>query len=134
LLKALPLLLLGKWGKQRMWRMVFGPSPAQSSPIAPSIQELMEIISNAVKPRIVSIPRLSDEQLRQIEAPMLVAMGGRDVLIDSFDTRQRLAHLAPHADVRFYENGYHYLPAQAPIIFEFLLRELPEGSQHGQVS
>lgn len=134
LLKALPLLLLGRWGKQRMRRMVFGPSPAPSSPTARSILELMELIGKAVRPRIVSIPRLSDEQLRQIEVPMLVAIGGRDVLIDSFDTRQRLARLAPHADVRFYEDGYHYLPAQAPIIFEFLLKERPEGSQHGQVA
>lgn len=134
LLKALPLLLLGKWGKQRMRRMVFGPSPERPSPTAPSIQEMMELISKSIRPRIVSIPRLSDEQLRQIEAPMLVALGGRDVLIDSFDTRQRLARLAPHADVRFYETGYHYLPAQAPIVFEFLMRELPEGRQHGQAS
>jgi pimeloyl-ACP methyl ester carboxylesterase len=134
LLKALPLLLLGTWGKQRMRRMVFGPSPAPSSPTAQSLQELMELISRTVRPRVVSIPRLSDEQLRRVEAPVLVAIGGRDVLLDSFDTRQRLARLVPHADVRFYETGYHYLPAQAPIIFEFLLREFPAGSQHGQGS
>ncbi|MEQ8267570.1 MAG: alpha/beta hydrolase [Parvibaculum sp.] len=130
LLKALPLFLFGAWGRERVKRMVFGPAPEQVPPGARPFHELMETIGNAIRPRVVTIPCLTDEELRRLDMPMLVIIGGRDALIDSADTRRRLERLAPHADIRFHENGYHYLPGQAPVIFEFLQQGVAE-RRHG---
>ncbi len=127
LLKALPLLLLGSWGRNRMWRMIFGDAPERQSPAARAFGELMDLIGRSFRPRFMTIPRLSDERLAAIEVPLLAVLGGRDALIDSFDTRERLGRLVPHADIRFHENGYHYLPGQAPAIFEFLQRDVAAG-------
>jgi hypothetical protein len=48
----------------------------------------MESIGRAAKPRIVNIPRLTDEELRRLAMPILAVVGGRDVLIDSAQIRQ----------------------------------------------
>jgi pimeloyl-ACP methyl ester carboxylesterase len=54
--------------------------------------------------------------------PILAIVGGRDVLLDSRDTKERLQRAAPHAQVYFIEDGYHFLPDQAPRIMAFLYR------------
>ena len=56
------------------------------------------------------IPQLTDEQLRQLAMLILAIIGGRDVLLDSRDTRARLEQSAPHAEICFIEDGYHFLP------------------------
>jgi pimeloyl-ACP methyl ester carboxylesterase len=122
LLKALPLLLLGSWGKRRMWEMVFGPAPKILPPEMQPLAELMKSIGEAVKPRVVSIPRLTDAQLRQLGMPILTIIGGRDALLDSRDTRERLQRNVPHAGICFIEDGYHFLPDQTSRVMDFLER------------
>jgi alpha-beta hydrolase superfamily lysophospholipase len=82
---------------------------------------LMGAIRRAIRPRYVILPRLSDAELAALTMKMLVVIGGRDVLIDSDGTRARLAAHAPHADVRYLPEGYHYLPGLAGTVQEFLL-------------
>jgi pimeloyl-ACP methyl ester carboxylesterase len=120
LLKAAPLLLLGDWGKRKMRKLVLGPAPEAPSAELKPMADLMEAISEAIKPRVVNIPRLSDEELRALAAPMLVIVGGRDVLIDSRDTRDRLQKNAPDAEICFIEDGRHFLPGQGARIMAFL--------------
>jgi pimeloyl-ACP methyl ester carboxylesterase len=124
LLKVLPLLLLGSWGKRRMWEMVFGPAskvlPQEMQPLA----ELMKRIGQTVKPRVVRIPQLTDAQLNQLRMPILTTIGGRDVLLDSRHTRERLQRTAPHAEICFIEEGYHFLPDQASLVMDFLERNV----------
>lgn len=79
-----------------------------------------------VKPRVVRIPRLTDAQLGELGIPILTIIGGRDVLLDSQDTRDRLQRAVPHAEVCFIEDGYHFLPDQAPRVMEFLERSADE--------
>lgn len=71
---------------------------------------------------MVSIPRLTDAQLSQLRMPILAVVGGRDVLLDSRDTRARLRRAAPQAEICFIEEGYHFLPGQAPRLMDFLQR------------
>lgn len=123
LLKAGPLMLLGPWGKRRMREMVFGPAAEVPDAMRP-FAEMAELIGKAIRPRVVSIPLLSDEGLRQLTMPILAVMGGRDVLIDTRHARARLERLVPHAEIRFLEEGYHFLPGQAPHIMQFLERHL----------
>ena len=120
LLTALPLLLLGAWGKRKIREKVFGPPstkmPANLAPIA----DLMDLIGRAIRPRVVSIPRLTVDQLRSLSMPMLAILGERDALIDSHDTRSRLEREVPRAKVRFVSGGYHFLPDESDHIQSFL--------------
>lgn len=128
LLKVLPLLLLGSWGKRRMWELVFGPAPKVLPPELQPLADLMEKIGREVKPRVLRIPRLSDAQLAALKPPLLAIVGRRDVLLDSPDTRDRLHRNAPHAEVLFLEDGYHFLPDQTSRIMDFLERSIDRPS------
>lgn len=122
LLKVLPLLLLGSWGKHRLMRLVFGPPPAETPPGFEAFSRLMDTISAGFRPRVVAIPRLDDAALAALRVPMLVIVGGRDVLLDSAATRDRLARAVPHAEVHFIPDGFHYLPGQTGRARAFLDR------------
>ena len=124
LLKALPLLLLGSWGRRRIRELVFGKAPARLPPEIQPLAELMETIGRSVEPRVVRIPRLSDAELGALGMPILAIVGGRDVLLDSRETRERLRRAAPHAEICFLEQGRHFLPDQTVRIADFLNRAL----------
>ena len=122
LLKVLPLLLLGAWGRRRMWELVFGPAPKVLPQEMQPLAELMESVGRVVKPRVVSIPQLTDAQLNELGMPILTIIGGRDVLLDSRHTRERLQQAVPQAEICFIEEGYHFLPDQASRVMDFLER------------
>jgi pimeloyl-ACP methyl ester carboxylesterase len=119
LLKALPLLLLGPWGMNRMRGMIFGPRPAVVTPFLQRFGALMELIGRHIRIRNVKIPRLTDAQLAALP-PAIVIIGGKDALIDSFDTKARLEACCPQAKIVFLPEGYHYMPGQAETVLRFL--------------
>lgn len=125
LLKVLPLLLLGSWGKRRIWELVFGPAPEITPDEMRPLADLMNAVGRGVKPRVVRIPRLTDAELGELAMPILATVGGRDVLLDSDDTRKRLQRFVPRAEICFIEDGYHFLPAQTSRIMDFLERNAP---------
>ena len=122
LIKALPLLLLGSWGKYKMRELIFGPAPKSIPDELRPFAELMDQIAEVVRPRVLNIPRLTDSQLQALHMPILAIVGGRDALLDSRDTRDRLQRNTPQADICFLENGYHYLPDQTERVMAFLER------------
>lgn len=122
LLAAAPLLLLGPWGRRRIREKVFGPAPEVLPAELQAIAGLMEAIGEAIKPRVVTIPRLTDAELRRLSMPILAIIGGRDVLLDSRDTQARLQQHAPHAEICFIEDGHHFLPGQSQRVLDFLQR------------
>jgi pimeloyl-ACP methyl ester carboxylesterase len=122
LLKVAPLLLLGGWGKGKIRELVFGPAPEQVPQAMQPFVELMERAGKAVKPRAVRIPQLSPKQLGELHMPILTILGGRDVLLDSRDTKRKLLHAIPQVEIHFIEGGYHFLPEQAQRVMEFLER------------
>jgi pimeloyl-ACP methyl ester carboxylesterase len=122
LLKALPLLLLGAWGKHQLMRLIFVPPPAAAPPEHAAFSRMMNTISAGFRPRVVTIPRLDDRALAALGVPILVIVGGRDVLLDSRETRDRLQRLAPQAEVYFVPDGYHYLPGHTARARAFLDR------------
>lgn len=124
LLKALPLPLLGPWGKRKMRELVFGPIPKSFPEEVRPIADLMDAVARAIKPRVVSIPQLSDAELGKLGMPILAIIGGRDALLDSRDTRERLQRAATHAEICFIEEGYHFLPNQASRVMDFLERSI----------
>jgi pimeloyl-ACP methyl ester carboxylesterase len=120
LLKSIPLLLLGAWGRRKVREMVFGRAQGEPPPALRPFIELMRLIGRSIRPRIVWIPRLTDAELARLKAPMLVIVGGRDVLIDSEDTRQRLAKWTPQAEVVYLPEARHLIPGQTARILDFL--------------
>lgn len=124
LLEAAPLLLLGPWGGRKIRERVFGPAPEEPPDELKPIAGLMEAIGRGTRPRVVKIPQLTEEELRRLDMPILAIVGGRDALLDSRDTRKRLEQSAPHAEICFIEEGYHFLPNQSARIMAFLERSL----------
>lgn len=122
LLKAVPLLLLGSWGKRRMRELVFGPAPQTLPEAVRPLADLMESVGRSIKPRVVRIPCLTDAELGRLGMPILAIVGGRDVLLESRDTQQRLQRAAPQAEICFLEDGYHFLPDQTSRVMAFLER------------
>jgi pimeloyl-ACP methyl ester carboxylesterase len=120
LLKAAPLMLLGPWGLRKVREMVFGPTPKQLPEAVRPLVELMGLIGREFRPRVVKIPVVSDAALAGLDMPVLAIVGGRDVLIDSAETRDRLQRLAPSAEVVFLPEGRHFLPGQTARVAAFL--------------
>ena len=120
LLKAAPLMLLGPWGARKVRELVFGPAPTQLPDIVRPLIELLGLIWREYRPRVLKIPVISDAGLASLTMPVLAVVGGRDVLIDSAETRERLTRHAPHAEVVFLPEGRHYLPGQTARVGSFL--------------
>jgi pimeloyl-ACP methyl ester carboxylesterase len=120
LLKALPMMLLGPWGNRKVHEMVFGRARPQMSPGQMQMRDFMVLIFKHFRPRIVKIPIFSDAELKLLTLLLLAIVGGKDVMLDSADTRERLARLVARADIRFLPEARHYIPGQTQTILEFL--------------
>jgi len=120
LLRTAPLMLLGPWGMRKVREMVFGPAPAALPDVVRPLMDLMGAIGQEFRPRVVKIPRLSDADLAALDMPVLAIVGGRDVLIDSAGTRDRLTRLAPRAEVIYLPDARHFIPGQTGVVMAFL--------------
>lgn len=118
LLRAAPLMLLGPWGRRRIRAMVLGPERQGLASLPQAIVDLMQRIGQSARLRALRPPVFSDAALSTLRSPMLVIVGGRDVLLDSAETCRRLERLVPHADVRFLPEARHFIPGQAETILE----------------
>lgn len=119
-LKALPLMLLGKWGAQRVRRMVFGAPPPVIPPQVQFFVDSMALIFEHGRPRTEQLPIFSDDALKRLKIPVLAIVGGKDVLIDSGDTRRRLEQNVPGAAVIYLPEAGHVITGQNAQILEFL--------------
>ena len=120
LAKAWPYLLLGAWGARRMRQMVMGPPPGELPAAVRPFVEFLSLLARSTRARHVDIPQFSDEVLHRLAMPLLVIVGGKDPLLDSAGTRDRLAANAPHAQVRYLPEAYHFVHGQTHAIAEFL--------------
>ncbi|PZR88628.1 MAG: carboxylesterase [Stutzerimonas stutzeri] len=127
LLRALPFLLLGSWGKRRMRELVLGPQVSEPPEALKPVIALMEAIGRSIRLRLGMIPRLSDAELARLKMPILAIMGGRDVLIDSDDTPRRLQAFAPHAEISFLPEALHFIPGQSEPVQRFLSGQTHHG-------
>lgn len=125
LLWALPLLLLGRWGRQKiMARMAGGAAPPAASPEVQAYGEFMDLIFANVRPRTEVLPPFSDAELARLSMPLLAILGAKDVMIDSAGTRERLVGNAPNAEVQWLPEAGHLLIGHAATIDGFLAKVL----------
>lgn len=120
LLKALPLLLLGAWGRRRMRQMVLGRPPAAPTPQMQAIGDFIGLIFANFRTRTDRLPVFADGSLRSLAMPVLTLMGGRDVLLDMRAARDRLSRLLPQDDSRYFPEDGHLLRAHIGLVSEFL--------------
>ena len=119
LLRALPLMLLGDYGKKRLMDKIVGPVPDDLSATGRAFFAMMDLIRSGFRPRR-SLPRFSDQQLRSLDMPILAILGGKDIMIDSDETQRRLSANVPHAQVDYRPDGLHYIPQSALDVIAFL--------------
>lgn len=123
LFKAVPLMLLGPWGIRQVRKLVIGPERKDLEPQAQAVVDLMKMIGRHARLRALRPPIFSDVALRSLNLPMLAIVGGRDVLIDSHETKQRLETLAPRAEVRLLPEALHFIPNQIDEIADFFVEK-----------
>jgi len=84
----------------------------------------MSLIHKTLRPRMVKLPIFSDQALQRLNMPVMAILGGKDVLLDSAETRNRLRRNVPHVEIRYYPEAGHFIPGQTQTILDFLLREV----------
>lgn len=116
LLKALPLMLLGKWGKRKVREMIFGPEEKNPSPTTLRFREFFALITQHVTPRMEKLPILSDQALQNISSPVLAIVAGKDVLLDAKSTQSRLENNVSDVRVIFKPEARHLIRDRAAIL------------------
>jgi pimeloyl-ACP methyl ester carboxylesterase len=117
---SLLLLPLGRWGKRTMMKLALGPVPPEAAPQAQAFAEYVMLIHTHFRPRREKLPVFGDDALARLAVPILVTVGGRDSLLDSYETRRRLERAVPHATVNLLPDAGHPLRGQTLPILGFL--------------
>ena len=117
---VLPHLLLGPWGAKRLYRKILGPLGGELE--STELARFLQLIAASVKPRTEPLPIVSDQQLALLAYPVLLLIGGQDVMLYPEEIRNRLQR-----NVRQYEEVYlpdagHFLGDQSAAVDRFLAR------------
>jgi pimeloyl-ACP methyl ester carboxylesterase len=117
---ALPLLLLGKWGRRKMAEKISGPASANPSPVEKALSEFLAVVFKNMRPRRKSLPDFSDESLKRLTMPLLAILAGKDVFVDSQRARERLERTVVKSRIHLLPNSHHSITNQTQPILEFL--------------
>ena len=117
----LPLMFFGRWGRRKMRERILGRTP--SSPAMQQMGEFISLTFASFRPRRDRLPTFSDAALQRLAMPLLVILGGRDVLLDTRATERRFARNAKKADIRLIPDAGHLIRDQTQPILEFLERQ-----------
>ncbi|MBL8770566.1 MAG: alpha/beta fold hydrolase [Phenylobacterium sp.] len=121
LIWALPLLMLGPWGRRKATEKILGPAPpGDPSPEAVAFGEFMQLIFANFRPRTEALPPFDDAALARLAMPVQVILGAKDAMIDSAGTRDRLQRLAPQTEVIWLPDAGHMLINHGAGIERFL--------------
>jgi pimeloyl-ACP methyl ester carboxylesterase len=119
-LATLVLRMFGKWGRRKLMERIVGRAPANPAPPLKAFFDFVALIHRHFRPRMVKLPIFSDEALRNLKGPVLAIVGGRDVLLDSAQTKRRLEQHAPNARIVYLPETGHLISGQTGRIVEFL--------------
>ncbi|MCF8358452.1 MAG: alpha/beta hydrolase [Prolixibacteraceae bacterium] len=107
--------LAGKWGMQKLDKLIYG-----GLEIDERVLEFAAMIKEYYNPRTVVMPVFTDEQLKQIEAPVLFIGGENDCFYNSQKTASRLDENVENARCVVLENTGHVLVNQTEHFLQFL--------------
>jgi pimeloyl-ACP methyl ester carboxylesterase len=117
---ALPLLLLGRWGRKKMAEKISGPAPADPSPAEKAVGEFVASVLQNMRPRTKSLPEFSDDSLKKLTMPMMAILGGKDVFLDSERAKARLESTVANLRIEFLPEARHSITNQTQTILQFL--------------
>lgn len=117
---ALPLLLMGKWGRRKMAEKISGPAPSKPSPAEKAVSDFIAIVFRNMTPRKKSLPDFSDELLQRLTVPLMAILAGRDVFVDSERAKARLEKNVTNTRIDFLAESYHSITNQTQPILQFL--------------
>ncbi|TDC42515.1 alpha/beta fold hydrolase [Micromonospora sp. KC213] len=125
LIASLFLVPFGKKGQRAAYRFVLGPAPASKvsgaeAALHRDFADYLLLILMNYRMRRERLPVFTDEQLRHLDAPMLVIAGAKDRILDTHHTARRLRHLCPDAAVTLLPDTGHIPTGYAETIQRFL--------------
>jgi pimeloyl-ACP methyl ester carboxylesterase len=118
LFKAMFYFMLGEWGRRKAMAAALGPQYAHGDETRSAY--LLSVFRE-FRPRRVKLPRFTDEMLQRLAMHVLLIVGGRDAMLDSFQTQARMAHAVPQLTVKFLADIGHLIAGQTNDIRDFLL-------------
>jgi pimeloyl-ACP methyl ester carboxylesterase len=122
--RALPLLILGRRGRSKVMRLLLGRSPVIWTMADGRIGKLSAMIGKHFRRRRDRLPVFSDDELRRLTMPVMLIVGGRDVMLDSLESKRRLEGSAVDVTTRFLPDAGHILRDQSAPIHDFLLKRV----------
>jgi pimeloyl-ACP methyl ester carboxylesterase len=118
LFAALALRPFGERGLRQAMRLALGPGARDVA--GDEVGALALLIFKHFRPRTEPIPPFSDDALRSLAIPLIAVVGGKDAMIDSYETDRRLTATVPHAAVHLLPEAGHLLPDQTETVLQFL--------------
>lgn len=118
---ALPLLLLGPWGRRKLTERIGGKRNGPFDKKQAAIAGLLELTFAHFVPRRSSLPQIKGADLAGLDMPVLAILGGKDVFIDSAETRRRLEANVRNLTIRFLPDAPHFIAGLAGAVRLFLL-------------
>jgi pimeloyl-ACP methyl ester carboxylesterase len=118
LFAALALRPFGEKGLRRTIRLALGPGAQDLA--GDDVGVLALLISRHFRHRTEPIPSFSDDALRGLAIPLMAVVGGKDAMLDSYETQRRLTAAVPHATVHVLPESGHLLPDQTQTVLQFL--------------
>ncbi len=119
--QQLILLCPGGVGRQLFGEDLVFPRPTPAaSPAAQKFFEFVALIFENFNPRMEILPVFTDGALKRLTMPVMAILGAKDVLLDSEETKLRLAHNVANAEIRYLPEAGHVILGQAAPILEFL--------------
>ncbi|MBC7300366.1 MAG: alpha/beta fold hydrolase [Nocardia sp.] len=116
LVKAIGLRMIGRHSARDMARTGLGLDGPEADPILDDV----ELTFAHFVPRPVSLPIFRDEQLREVDIPVLVIVGERDALFDSARTAERARGAFTRGEVRLLPGVGHALLNQTAAVGDFV--------------
>lgn len=113
--KALFYSLFGEKGTDKLYYKINGDKP-----IPKIMLDYQKLIAKHFNFRKVSIPIFSDEELIKLTMPVTLFVGGKDIMLHSEETSNRLKLLLSHAEINFIPDEGHSLVRQGDEIRKFL--------------
>ena len=119
-LVILPLLAFGSSGRRKAMQIMLGGEALSDNRAARAVADFMSLISRHFRHNLAKVRRFEDEALRQIARPLLLIVGGRDAMIDSTETRNRVATNIPSARIEYLADAGHALFGYTQTVDKFL--------------
>ena len=85
--------------------------------------DFIALIHENFLPRREELPIFSDEALKLLTMPVLAIVGGKDVMLDSAETKRRLESNVARVEVRYLREAGHVIFGQTGTILTFLRGE-----------